>query len=438
MEIVEFSTPGLGDQTYLLVHEGSGILIDPQRDIDRFLAEAAERDVNLRFVLETHLHNDYLSGAGAAAARTGAELVLPAAAAPAYRHTPAFHLEDIAGPAGLAIRPVHTPGHTPEHTSYVILAEGEPVAVFSGGSLLVSSAGRPDLFGPERARTLARLQHGSLRRLAGLPRTVGLYPTHGSGSFCSSTGAGRLTSTIGAELDANPLLSIADPERFADQLLATPLPIPAFYPHMSPGNTLGVPPAPRDDLPEFDLSTAGDEVRLLDIRPRAAQAAGFVPGSLGVALGDDFGSWAAWLLPYGAPVALIAERGQDVAEARAQLLRVGFDDVRGVAYDLRGLAIQRFELLPLDQIAARFPDAQTLDVRMPHERADRPLPGAVERFLPELVTDGVPEDLDPGTPVVVACGAGRRAAIAATILTRHGFTPVVLEGAAAPDLAHAA
>lgn len=345
---------------------------------------------------------------------------------------PAFHLEDIAGPAGLVIRPLHTPGHTPEHTSYVILAEGEPVAVFSGGSLLVASAGRPELFGPERARTLARLQYTSLHRLAALPREVGLYPTHGEGSFCSSSGAGRHTSTIGAELDANPLLAIPDSEGFADRLPATPLPIPAFYPHMAPGNTLGVAPAPRGRLPELDLDGA---VHLVDIRPRTAQAAGIVPGSLGVELGDDFGSWAGWLLPYGAPVALIAERGQDVAEARAQLLRVGFDDLRGVAYDLEGLATQPYELLNLEQVTGRFPGAQILDVRMPHERSARPLPGAIERFLPELA-QGAPGELDPSRPVVVACGAGRRAAIAATILIRHGLTPVVLDGAGASDLAH--
>ena len=206
MEIISFRTPGLGDQSHLLTHEGHGVLVDPQRDVDRFTAKAAELDVELRFVLETHLHNDYLSGGEQVALRTGAQLVLPAAAAAAYPHTPAFHLEDIPGERGLSIRPIHTPGHTPEHTSYLVLLDGEPVAVFSGGSLLVSSAGRPDLLGPERARTLARLQHGSLHRLAGLPGGVKLLPTHGEGSFCTSTGAGRYTSTIAEEVGSHPCL----------------------------------------------------------------------------------------------------------------------------------------------------------------------------------------------------------------------------------------
>jgi hydroxyacylglutathione hydrolase len=438
VEVVTFRTPGLGDQSYLLVHQGKGILVDPQRDIDRFLSAAAERDVDLRFVLETHLHNDYVSGGEQAALRTGAELVLPAAAAPAYRHTPAFHLEDIEGEGGLSIRPIHTPGHTPEHTSYLVLIDGEPVAVFSGGSLLVATAGRPDLLGQARARTLARLQHGSLRRLAALPRDLDLYPTHGEGSFCTASGAGRFTSTIGEELTGNPLLTISDPEEFADRMLAAPMPIPAFYRHLGPANTLGVPPMPPVEVPELavtDLPGLPDDTRIVDIRPRAAQAAGMLPGSIGIELDDDTGSWAGWLLPYGAPIVLVAESGQDVAEAVTQLAQIGVDSVRGVLRDLADAADQRYELVDLREFTARLdrPGAQVLDVRMPTEREEARLDGAVERFLPDLVTAGVPAELDRARPVLVACGSGRRAAIAASLLARAGHRPVVLSDAGAAD-----
>ncbi|WP_169944370.1 rhodanese-like domain-containing protein [Microbispora sp. H11081] len=436
MEIVSFRTPGLGDQTYLLTHAGKGVLVDPQRDIDRFLRAAAERDVELRFVLETHLHNDYVSGGEQAALRTGAELVLPAAAAPAYPHTPAFHLEDIEGGGGLSLRPIHTPGHTPEHTSYLVLIEGEPVAVFSGGSLLVASAGRPDLLGPARARTLARLQHGSLRRLAALPPEVGLFPTHGEGSFCSASGAGRYTSTIGAEIRSNPLLAVEDAEGLADELLAAPMPIPAFYRHMGPANTLGVPPMPSTTPPELAVTDLPADARVVDIRPRATQAGGFLPGSVGIELGADFGSWAGWLLPYGSPVVLVADPGQDVAEAVTQLARIGIDTVRGVVRDLGTAATTTFERLDLAAFTARTaqPGAQVLDVRMPNERRALRLEGAVERFLPDLVTEGVPAELDRDRPVLVACGSGRRAAIAATLLTTLGYAPVALDGAGVPDV----
>ncbi|GAA1387952.1 MBL fold metallo-hydrolase [Catellatospora chokoriensis] len=436
MEIVSFRTPGLGDQTYLLTHEGQGVLVDPQRDIDRFLAASAERDVQLRFVLETHLHNDYVSGGEQAALRTGAELVLPAAAASAYPHTPAFHLEDIKGGRGLSLRPIHTPGHTPEHTSYLVLIDGEPVAVFSGGSLLVASAGRPDLLGVPRAHTLAKLQYGSLHRLAGLPRDVELLPTHGEGSFCTSSGAGRYTSTIGAEVDTNPLLAVGDAEAFAQRLMAEPMPIPAFYQHMGPANTLGVPPMPAVTVAEIALGDVPAGAHVVDLRPRAALAAGHLPGAIGIELGIDFGSWAGWLLPYQEPIVLVAQRGQNVTEAVTQLARIGVDSVRGVVYELGGTALANFELLDLSAFTDRIraDGAQVLDVRMPSEQGAVPLNGAVRRFLPDLVTEGIPAELHRGRPVLVACGSGRRAAIAATLLLRAGYQPVALTGAGVPDV----
>ncbi|QSB13206.1 MBL fold metallo-hydrolase [Natronosporangium hydrolyticum] len=439
MELMSFRTPGLGDQTYLLIHDGQAVLIDPQRDIDRFLAAAAARDVELRFVLETHLHNDYVSGGEHAARRTGAELVLPAAAAAVYPHTPAFHHEEIKS-GGLTIKPIHTPGHTPEHTSYLVSIEGEPVAVFSGGSLLVAAAGRPDLLGPARARTLARLQHGSLHRLAALPRQVGLYPTHGEGSFCTTTGAGRFTSTIGDELDQNPLLAIGEMERFADQLLAAPQPIPAFYQYMGPTNLHGAPPMPATTVPELavaDLADLPAETRVVDIRPVAAQATGVLPESVTISMGDDFGSWVGWLLPYQAPLVLVAEPEQDTAEAVTQLAQLGIDTVQGVVRDLTGATTT--PVATVDVAGARRhraePDSQTLDVRMPAERAQLPLPGAVERFLPDLAEAGIPKQLDPARPVLVVCGSGRRAAIGASLLRRAGYHPVVLTGAGAEEVA---
>ncbi|HEX5995439.1 MAG TPA: MBL fold metallo-hydrolase [Jiangellales bacterium] len=438
MKITSFRTPGLGDQTHLLTHDGWGVLVDPQRDIDRFLDVVSERDVELRFVLETHLHNDYVSGAEQAAIRTGAELVLPAAAAAAYPHTPAFHQEDIKA-EGLTVRPIHTPGHTPEHTSYLVLIDGEPVAVFSGGSLLVGTAGRPDLLGPERARTLGKLQYGSVHRLAGLPRTVGLYPTHGEGSFCTATSAGQYTSTIGDEVDTNPLLTIGNPEQFADELLAAPMPIPAFYQYMGPTNTLGVPPMPKFDVPELsypDLERLPEDTQVIDIRPATAMAAGYLRGSTGIELTDDFGSWAGWLLPYQTPIVLVAEPGQDVAEAVTQLARIGIDTVLGVVMDLGGVPTSRFELLDVPAFMRRVADrsTQVLDVRMPSERETLRLDGATERFLAELATDGIPDGLDPDHPVLVICGSGRRAVIAATMLERAGFEPAVLLGAGVAEV----
>jgi glyoxylase-like metal-dependent hydrolase (beta-lactamase superfamily II)/rhodanese-related sulfurtransferase len=441
VEIVQFRTPGLGDQSYLLVHEGVGILVDPQRDIDRFLAAADERSVPLRFVLETHLHNDYVSGAEQAARRSGAELVMPAAAAAAYDHTPAFHQEEITAD-GLTIRPLHTPGHTPEHTSYLVLVDGGPVALFSGGSLLVGTVGRPDLLGMARARTLGRLQHGSIQRLARLPREVGLYPTHGQGSFCSASGADKYTSTIGEELDSNPLLAVPTGDELATRLVAEPMPIPRFYRYMGPANTLGVPEMPATTVSELvagDLTALPEGTVVVDMRPRVAQAAGHLPGSLLVEIGDDFGSWTGWLAPYGAPIVLVAQPEQDVAAAVTQLAQIGIDSVLGVVRDLGSQASATFDLLTLPQMLAALAAAQApqvLDVRMPSERADVRMSSALEVFVPELATSTRPveEAFDVGRTVHVVCASGRRASIAAGFLVAAGCSVAVLTDAGVPDL----
>jgi hydroxyacylglutathione hydrolase len=442
MEIIPFRTPGLGDQTYLLAHEGKGVLVDPQRDISRFLDEAARRDLDLRFVLETHLHNDYVSGAEQAARRTGAELVLPAAAAAAYRYTPAFHLEEPAGEDGLSIRPLHTPGHTPEHTSYVILIDGKEVAVFSGGSLLVGAAGRPDLLGPERADTLARLQYQSLHRLAGLPAEVELLPTHGEGSFCTSSGAGKFTSTIGEEVQNNPMLQLESPDAMSKEMLRLPMPIPGFYRYMGPTNTLGVKPMPEPTKPRLTVAELAehDDVHVVDIRPRSQQAAGMLPGTVGIELGDDFGSWAGWVVPYNEPVAIVAAPDQDAEEAVTQLAQIGFDTVVGVLNEVPDEAWGRgFDLVDLAEARRLVDDGvQVLDVRMPSELEEVRLPGAVERFAADVHTQGIPAELDRERPVLVACASGKRATIAATRLVAEGYDVRVLDEAGIPDLADAA
>jgi glyoxylase-like metal-dependent hydrolase (beta-lactamase superfamily II)/rhodanese-related sulfurtransferase len=439
MEVLTFRTPGLGDTTYLLVHDGQAVLVDPQRDIDRFLGAAAEKDAEVRFVLDTHLHNDYVSGAEQAATTTGAQLVLPAAAAPAYPSTPAFHLEDI--PAGaLTIRPIHTPGHTPEHTSYLVLVDGEPAALFSGGSLLVASAGRPDLLGKERARSMATLQHQSLHRLAEFPDSLELFPTHGAGSFCTASGAGRFTSTIGQEKAGNPLLAIPTVEQFVDQLLGSAMPIPAFYKFMGPTNTLGVPAMPDLEVPTLsfdDLAGQPADTHLVDVRSRAEQAQGTLPGALAIEVATDFGSWAGWLVPREAPIVLIAGPDQDITEPVTQLAQIGVDTVVGVVRDVPAdKATVGFELVDVDRFRKLVAeaDAQVLDVRMPSEWAGGTIDGSVQRFLPDLLTEGVPAELDKDRPVLVACRSGRRASIAAGVLANEGYHPVVLGADGVPDV----
>ena len=429
MDVLSVRTPGLGDATYLLTHDGMGVLVDPQRDTGRFTRLAEQHDVQLRFVLETHLHNDYVSGGPDIARATGAELVLPAAAGAAYDHTQAFHLEDLDGGKGLTVRPIHTPGHTPEHTSYVVLIDGEPVAVFTGGSLLVGSAGRPDLLGMPRARSLAVAQYGSVNRLATLPDDLGLDPTHGEGSFCTVTGAGRTTSTIGMEKQTNPVLAHADAESFVQAQLSQLQPYPRYYKHMGPANVLGVPPMPEVERPTSTVQEAlASGAQVVDIRPRDEVAAGFVPGSTGIEMGDSFGTWLGWLLDYDTPVALVADADQDVDDAVAQLGRIGKDDVCCVIPALDDdVEKATYASLPLAEFVARLADGgQLLDVRSPDENAAQSVPGSVHRYLPDLFSEGVPAELDKAEPVLIACGSGYRAAVAATYLVNQGYEVVAL------------
>lgn len=429
LSIETIRTEGLGDSTYVLIHEGIALVVDPQRDIDRFERVLDDAGADLRMVIETHLHNDYVSGGRDLSRKTGAELVMPAGAAPVFRHRPAFHNEDI-DLGVLTVRPVYTPGHTPEHTSYVVVVDGRDDAVFSGGSLLVGSAGRTDLLGEERAESLARLQHGSVNRLASLADSVGLYPTHGAGSFCTTRGASATTSTIGAEKRSNPVLEYDDEDGFVKGQLAGLVPHPSYYRHMGPINLRG---APQADLTVTYLDEIPADVTVIDARPRHRFAAGHLPGVLGIELHNSFGTWVGWLTDHNTPIVLIMDDDQDPQEAVRQLVRIGYDDIRGVVRNPSHGLIS-FRTVGRDEYAeAAKTGGQILDVRAPNEWEEGVVAGAILSYLPHLAQE-TPQGLDPSSPVWVSCGSGYRASIAAGILQDRGFEPVVLATGGATDV----
>ncbi len=432
MRVETVRTEGLGDSTYILIHDGLAVVVDPQRDIDRFERVLDDEDADLRMVIETHLHNDYVSGGLAMSRKTGAELLMPAGAAPVFRHRPAFHHENI-DLGSLTIRPLHTPGHTPEHTSYLVVFEGREQALFSGGCLLVGTAGRTDLLGEERAESLARLQYGSVVRLADLPDQVDLFPTHGAGSFCTSSGAGDVTSTIGAEKKTNPVLLYEDEEAFVKGQLANLVPYPAYYRHMGPMNVRGVDEA---DLSVPEIETIPQDVTVVDARPMERYAAGHLPGALGIELRDSFGTWVGWLTEHNTPLVLVMDSDQDTEEAMRQLARIGYDDVRGVARHPAGDGVA-FEVVDVRQFAdAARSGAQILDVRAPDEWVEEgSIEGSILSYVPDVARE-TPAGLTEDEPVWVLCGSGYRATMAAGILQNRGFDPVVLiEGGATDVLA---
>ena len=438
ISVVPIRTPSLGDTSYLVSDGTSAIVVDPQRDIDRFEEPIDRLGLDLSAVVETHMHNDYVSGGPELARRTGARMIVPAAAAPSYRSEPAFHQEPIAV-GSMTLVPVHTPGHTPEHTSYVLVVDGVEVAVFSGGSLLVGAAGRSDLLGPERAETLSRLQFRSVSRLAALPSDVVVHPTHGQGSFCAAGTGGTTSSTIGRERVENPVLQLPDEESFvADQLSGLPS-YPAYYRYMGPMNLAGGESVP-EPAPEIDGGRLGqirDAVTVIDTRDREAFASGHVPGSLWIGKGDSFSAWVGWLTDIDDPLVLIVDEETDPVDLQTELARVGYDEVigwmRGVdTWVASGGETTRLALRPLAEWIEN-PPGQVLDVRDGWEREQTPLMGAVEIHLPDIGAGSIGE-LDPSQPVGVVCASGYRATIAGSLLERLGLDAVVLSDKGVAEL----
>ncbi|HET7247750.1 MAG TPA: MBL fold metallo-hydrolase, partial [Streptosporangiaceae bacterium] len=329
VQVIAVDTPSLGDRSYL-VHDGQrAFVVDPQRDIDRMLALAARLRVTITHVFETHLHNDYVTGGLALARAAGAAYHVNAADQVAFDRSGVADGDVIEVSPWTRVRVLATPGHTFTHLSYALEAGGRLTAVFTGGSLLYGSTGRPDLLGAAHATELARAQYASARRLAAdLPDDAAVYPTHGFGSFCSATQFEGTSSTIGQEKRANPALT-ADEERYVTELLAGLDSYPAYYAHMSPANAAG-PTGP--DLSPPHRAAAGELRRrieagewVVDLRDRTAFAAGHVPGTFSFALDDGIATYLGWLIPWGAPLTLLGETPQQVSAAQRELARIGID-----------------------------------------------------------------------------------------------------------------
>lgn len=426
---------GLGNRHYLAGGRSTAVAVDPPRDIDQLLAAAARRGVRITHVVETHLHNDYVTGGPELARVTGATYLVPEGARVALRRVPVADGDAIRIDEGLELRAVATPGHTPHHTAYLLHEDGAPVAAFTGGSLLIGTVGRPDLVEPRLTEDLARAQHASVRRLADtLPDEAAVLPTHGFGSFCSSAQAGGDATTIGREKTANPALT-ADVESFVAKLLAELDDTPAYYVHMAPVNAAG--PAPVDLTPPGTADAAGIAARLaagewvVDLRNRVAFAEGHVAGTYNIEGGGKLATYLAWLIPWGRPVTLLAESAEQLADAQRELVRVGIDRPAAAAtgtpqdWTPDGAPLASFSRATFHDLADRGMDGiVVLDVRRAAERAAGHIAGSAHIPLHEL--HGRLADVPPG-PVWVHCAGGMRAAIAASLLDAAGRTVVAID-----------
>ena len=270
--------------------------------------------------------------------------------------------------------------------------------------------------------------------LAGLDDQVELYPTHGEGSFCTSTAAGHSASTIGVERRTNPVLQHESADDFAAHALADLEPYPSYYAYMGPMNVLGPGPEPKRVPPILAVEDIPDDSQVIDVRTKPDFAAGHLPGSIGIPAGDQTGVWTGWLVDFGTRLVLVADGKQDTTEIVTQLARIGYDDVIGVVHDLGSVELVAYRSVDVDTFvdALDTDQLQVLDVRAPSEWSAGHLDGSTHRYLPDIRQSDL--DLEKHREVWVACGTGYRATIAAGLIEQAGYTPVVLAEAGVPDV----
>lgn len=424
--VIPFDHPGLGDRSYLLLDEAAGVgaVIDPQRDIEPYQRAAAAHGCRIVLALETHLHNDFVSGARRLVA-AGATVVAGRAGELAYPHR-AVQGGDVLELGSLRIDVRATPGHTPEHVSYLV--PGEPPLLFSGGALAPGGAARIDLFGPDEARRLAALAHATVDGLLGLEGRTQVLATHVGGSFCSTGAHGPADTTIAIERDQNRFAALADAEAFLAAALRDIPPAPGYYPAVRARNRngdLSEPPRPHVLTHDGFAALVRDGVTIVDTRPSVDYDRQHVRGSLAIGLAGLFGPWTAWLAPADRSLALVVADIDAGASATSALAAVGRDDVRGFAVGIGGSSV---DLAATERVQAGSLLEATrpgiLDVRWTYEWREGHVPGATH-----LAVDDLARDLDvarrfPG-PVAVHCAADYRSTIAVSLLERAGKDAII-------------
>lgn len=422
---------------------GRAAVVDPQRDIAEYLADAEVHGLTIEKVIETHFHADFLSGHLELARRTGAAIVFGRGA----KDRTEYPIETCAdgdvislGTVELEVR--ETPGHTPESISVVIWPEGrgrgEPYGVMTGDTLFIGDVGRPDLLGGfgVTADELGRQLYHSLRdRLMTLPDDTRVYPAHGAGSACGRNLSTETVSTIGAERRTNYALAPMTEDQFVVAVTEGQSVAPAYFPYAAVRN--------RQDRPLFDEEIrvpvlSLDEVVshqhrgavVIDGRDDVTFGAGHLRGSINVGLGGRFAEYAGEVMEPDTPIVLVTDPGHE-AQATTRLARIGFDKVMGALAEPEAAFAHRPDLVePLSRLSApalaermsTVPNLQVVDVRNPAELEIGTVPTAHHISLPALLRRM--NELDPTAPTVVYCAGGYRSAIAASLLRAHGFSDV--------------
>jgi len=440
MYFKQFYLSCLAQASYMIGSKGEAAVVDPRRDVDAYLDEARAQGLEIKHVIETHLHADFVSGHHELARRTGAKIYFGAKAHARFDHVPVKEGDEI-GMGDVTLRFLETPGHTPESLSVLVIDRAvseTPKAVLTGDTLFIGDVGRPDLLGSKMsAQELAGMLYDSLHgKLLALPDSVEVYPAHGAGSLCGRNISSETSSTIGQQRQFNYALKPMPKEEFV-RMMTTDLPeAPAYFARDVAINREGARPLGELSDPKPFSPAEVDEMRksgavLLDTRPSARYGAGHVPGSLHIGLSGQFASWAGALIRPETPIVLVAEEVEHVREARMRLSRVGLENVAGyldggvLDWDRAGRPLARMEQIAVEELDARIREgkvARVVDVRRPGEWRAGHIPAAAHLPLNTLaeMSDTLPAD----QPLAVICAGGYRSSIATSILEQKGFSRI--------------
>lgn len=421
MKVVTIDVPALGNRCHL-VHDGRvAVVVDPPRG-SRDVEAAAEREqVEIVAVADTHVHNDYLSGALGLARRHGADYLLAADEPVEFERVGVRH-GDVLRYGGIEVEVLATPGHTRHHQSYLAQMSGEAAALFTGGSLLHGTVGRTDLVDPRLARRLAEAQWTSARLQAQLDPTTAVHPTHGFGSFCAA-GVATVTDgtpTLRDHLATHPALT-TEREAFVTDLVAGFGPVPAHYAHMAPLNRAGAgSAAPRPARPATaeqvsDAVLAGTWV--IDLRDRATYAGAHLPGTVSVEYGRQFATYVGWLVPWGDDIVLLTDSPTLLEPALRDLADIGIDGVTARVLGADDATTATYRRADWADYLAAGESPVVVDVRNRVEWEGGHLPGALHLPVQDV------EEAGPTLPtgeLWVHCQSGYRAGIAASLLHRMG------------------
>ncbi len=429
----------LAHASYLIGSDGEAVVVDPRRDVDAYLDDARAQGLAIKYIVETHLHADFVSGHRELAERAGAEIVFGARAGVAFPHR-AVRDGDELRVGKVVLRFLETPGHTPESVSVLVIdTEGsrEPSLVLTGDTLFIGDVGRPDLAGAtgHSPQDMAGMLYDSLHgKLLKLPDATGVYPAHGAGSLCGRNISKETSSTIGEQRRTNYALQPMSKSEFVKLATADLPEQPQYFRHDVAMNREGASPlADRPVPPGLDAAALAARrdagAQIVDVRSSAAFGAGHIPGSTNLGLSGQFASWAGTLLDPQREIVIVAEDEAGVAEGAMRLARVGLEKVTGhlagglASWDADGRPVATLPQWPVDELRARLeedPTLQVLDVRRPGEFAAGRVPGARQIALDRL--EGECSAIDRSRPIAVICASGYRSSTACSLLRRRGFT----------------